>query len=212
MKCQSCGANLPDDVVSCEYCGCLNANHIAKQEQSTFQRIMDSPQYANATLPETLSRIPSPSAKRWGMFALGTLAVAVAALILMFGAMQIGEWLFRSLRMELLSYVPFFAGVLLFVIFLGGIVVTFVLLLKAIAARSEKVEAVPAVVIRKCTSAAQSEPSLTSNFVTVAFESGEHEEFRVWGDALFERISQEEVGVLYLREDYIVDFDRVRIS
>ncbi|RCS46494.1 DUF2500 family protein [Bremerella cremea] len=51
----------------------------------------------------------------------------------------------------------------------------------------------------------------TYYYVTFEFEDGQRQEYPVWDGSLYGRVSEEDAGVLFLREQHALDFDRVRI-
>jgi hypothetical protein len=51
----------------------------------------------------------------------------------------------------------------------------------------------------------------THYFVTFEDESGRRKEHRVWDGNMYGRLSEGDAGVLFLRGEFAVDFDRVMV-
>ena len=49
----------------------------------------------------------------------------------------------------------------------------------------------------------------TSYFVTAEFQDGRREEFATLTPQVYSKVAEEDAGVLFLRDQYALDFDRV---
>jgi hypothetical protein len=57
----------------------------------------------------------------------------------------------------------------------------------------------------------QNSSARTTYFVTCEREDGTRQEYQVWDGNMFGRMSDDDAGVLFTKQEYGLDFDRVAI-
>ncbi|MBW3599500.1 MAG: DUF2500 domain-containing protein [Planctomycetes bacterium] len=94
----------------------------------------------------------------------------------------------------------------------GGVFLFLHLRKKMETIETAPVEAVPVIVVDKRTAVSGGSgdsSARTSYFVTCETEDGERREYPVWDGNLYGRMADDDAGILYLRADHALDFDRV---
>ncbi|MFN3153059.1 DUF2500 family protein [Bremerella sp.] len=112
------------------------------------------------------------------------------------------------------SIIPICMGVVPLGMFAFGIFMAIKMFQRFQMMRDGKVDAVPVVIVGKRTqvSGGSGDSSAsTAYFATFEFEDGERKEFSVYDGGLYGRISEDDAGILFSREQFAVDFDRVRM-
>ncbi len=214
MKCPSCGASLPEDSLTCEFCGSVTATPSQHHDQDTFRRIKESAQYRQRNDPQRIERLPKPglgSKIFLGVFFTIFCAICLAGVIMtvvmsgFVGSMQ-G---FRGL-----AIIPFCMGIVPLGMLCLGVYLAITQFQKMQSLESGELTAQPVIVVGKrimVSGGGEDSSATTIYFVTFESEDGERREHQVWDGSLYGRISEEDAGVLFLREQYALDFDRVRI-
>lgn len=199
MKCPSCGASFPEDASTCEYCGSrLPKEPIVSadpSEERIFQQIKESTAFAKRNDPSRIQQIPEPSA-------LPMVGLAI------FMVIWCGVGLFITAMFFMLTG-PLALFPLAIVIF--GVVGAATQANKFMSASGGRVESFPAIVAAKRTAVSGGEHTSTSYYLTFEFEDGKRDEFPVYDGRIYGKVTEEDAGILYLRNRYAVDFERVRI-
>ncbi len=215
MRCPGCsGDNAPGATV-CQYCGAHLPQAAKGDRRAVFARIKDSPQYAQRNLPERHARLPKLHAAHKA-FAFGFpilfVGVTLFIFVMMLGASGVfgfagfdaggGFGAMFAIVPLVMSLVPL--GMAVFGVFL------FVTLQKKVRAlETAPVEAAPVIVIDKRTHVSGSKNTHTRYFATCETEDGARHEYPVWDGNLYGRMATQDAGVVYLRADHALDFDRV---
>jgi hypothetical protein len=219
MRCPGCGADNPAGAVTCSYCGLhLPQTPEGDDRGAVFDRIRRSPQFAERNSPERHARLPKYQAVHkafffvfFAMFIGGTFFIFVMALgmsgVLGFAGFRIGGGFGGGMALIplVMSLVPLgmaAAGVMLFL----------TLRKKMETIETAPVEATPVIVVDKRTQVSgggSDSRASTHYFVTCETEDGPRREYPVWDGALYGRMAAGDAGILYLRADHALDFDRV---
>jgi len=218
MKCTNCGADAAKGADRCAYCGSALARPAVPDKASLFAAVKTSPEYAQSESPERLAQLPKFSAFHWAFLVVFfTMFIGGAGFIfiMMLGMGGAFAWLGFRLPGGLgagFSVVPLFMSLMPLAFIVLG-----VLMFRHVRQRMSKVEsapvkAVPVIVINKrLETFRRSDSSSTHYFVTCELESGERDEFQVWDGRVYGRMTVDDAGVLFLRDRYGVDFDRVAL-
>lgn len=214
MKCPSCGASLPEDSLTCEYCGSRTTPPSQQHDQDIFRRVKQSPQYADRLSTERVQRLPKPGVGQ--MIFIVVFFTIFCGISLFIAVMAIGIGGVASLSENAFpfSLIPFCMGIVPIGMFAFGIFMAIKLFQRFQLMRDGKVDAAAAIIVGKRTqvSGGSGDSSAsTAYFATFEFEDGERKEFMVYDGSLFGRISEDDAGVLFSREKFAVDFDRVRV-
>lgn len=214
MKCPSCGASLPEDSLTCEYCGSRTTPPSQQHDRDIFRRVKESPLYADRLSAARIEKLPKPGV--WSLipviifftlFCGGTLFMSIMV-IAVGGMFSLSEQSFSF------AFIPFCMGLVPLGMFAFGIFMAVSMFKRFKLMNSGKVEAVPAIIVGKRTqvSGGSGDSSAsTAYFATVEFEDGERKEFTIYDGSLYGRISEDDAGILFSREQFAVDFDRVRM-
>ncbi|PQO28720.1 DUF2500 family protein [Blastopirellula marina] len=210
MKCPSCGASFPKNDSVCEYCGTLRPAEPVSHPPSKadiFRRIRESPQFAEKNqalhLQKNAQADPVPSVVIGLLLLFGCITAFVMAVILLNGLSDLG---------------PLSVGMFV-VVFVFALTQFF----KAFEVCAGPVKCFPVIVIGKRSKAGGAYRASMSYFITLEFEDGQREEFPIYAESLYGRISVEDAGILFLRghdeveaaflrSRYVADFERVQIS
>lgn len=214
MKCPSCGASLPDDSLTCEYCGSRTSSPSQHHDQDIFRRVKQSPQYADRLSVQRIEKLPKPNVRE--MIFLGVFFTMFCGITLFIAVMAIGMGGFVGFsgRGFPFAIIPVCMGVVPIGMFAFGIFMAVKMFQRYQSMRDGKVEAVPAIIAGKRTqvSGGSGDSSAsTAYFVTFEFEDGQRKEFPVFDGSLYGRVSEDDAGILFSREQFAVDFDRVRV-
>src|SRR5690606_19298112 len=74
---------------------------------------------------------------------------------------------------------------------------------------SSPIEAIPVIVVDKRTEVSGGERARARYFVTCETEDGARHEYSVWDGGLYGRMAVQDAGIIYVRADFVLDFDRV---
>jgi hypothetical protein len=220
MKCLSCGADISADATSCTYCNSSVPSSETHLRSTTFSRLKNSDAFAASGSPARIARLPKFGAFHKGfmivfftMFIGGSaficlVALSMAGVVGVFGgAVASGGGAVFSIIPLLIAIVPF------------GFVVLGILMFRAAKGKMDKFEsdpvrAVPVIVIDKRTDVCggSGDSSATTHyFVTCETEDGSRDEYQVWDGKMYGKVSAGDAGILFLRSNYGLDFDRVRV-
>ncbi|PQO39402.1 hypothetical protein C5Y96_02110 [Blastopirellula marina] len=112
------------------------------------------------------------------------------------------------------SIIPFCMGIVPLGMFVMGVFMAIRMFQNFQTMRDGKVDAIAAIVTGKRTQVSgggENSSASTSYFVTFEFEDGQRREFPVLDGSLYGRVSEDDAGVLFSRDKFAVDFDRVRV-
>jgi hypothetical protein len=223
MRCPHCGADNPPTAAVCQYCGA----HIPLPERAAkldraevFLRIKKSAEFAQSNLPDRHARLPKhhPVQKMllfgfFGVFIAGALFIFVMMLGMggMFGlfgarARSAGGGMLGLLPM-LMSIVPLGMAAL-------GVFMLLAARKKMQAIATAPVVALPVIVADKRTHVSgggNNSSARTDYFVTCELEDGSRKEYQAWDGNLYGRMAPRDAGIIYVRAEYALDFDRVAI-
>lgn len=199
MKCSSCGAEIPQGTIVCEFCGSAidMPQHAlaASAHAGIFAKVLGSREYQGRNSAERLAELPKLSAMETAIPVVffGIFITASGFMTVMFAAM-----------------VPFAAivpagfvviGVLLLIKTLGKV--------KQISAAGVLARAAIVATKRTAVSGGSGDSSAhTSYHVTFEFEDGRRGEYAVPGK-LYAELAERDAGVLFSRADWVQAFDRV---
>lgn len=212
MKCPSCGASTPVDAVVCPYCETRLTSPEATSRAAIFERVRSSPAYLGRERPERLESLPKlgPLSKViiplfFGMFVL----VSGFMVVMMVGAAGFLGFGFPGG----FSIIPLIMAIVPIGFVVIGIAGGVYVWNQAQRADNAPLQTKPAIVTGKRTqvSGGRNSSASTHYFVTFEDESAQRQEHRVWDGNMYGRLSEGDAGVLFLRDDLAVDFDRVEV-
>lgn len=215
MKCPSCGASLPEDSLTCEYCGSrTNASPSQQHDRDIFRRIQLSPLYVDRLSAQRIEKLPKPGIGQ--MIFLGVFFTMFCGISLFIAVMAIGIGGVASMSEQAFpfSLIPFCMGIVPIGMFAFGVFMAIRMFQNFSSLRDGEVGAVPVIVTGKrmqVSGGGKNRSASTSYFVTCEFEDGQRQEFPIFDGSLYGRVSEEDAGVLFTRDKYAVDFDRVRV-
>ena len=194
MKCTSCGASLPENSSTCEYCGSKVAQP-ERNDDKIFELIKQSPQYASQMVQAQAARMQPKGPLPFILMGLFFFVWCGVGLFITFGFFT---------HAGLIGVFPL--GMVLF-----GAVAMLAAAGKALGGGGGPTEVIPAMVLRKKGSA-NPPGSIGETFgVIFKFESGRNEEFYLTNGRLYERLSEEDAGILSVRGNQVVDFEEVLV-
>lgn len=214
MKCPSCGASLPEDSLTCEYCGSRTSTPTQQHDRDIFRRVKQSPLYAERLSTDRIAKLPKPGVGQMVFMVFFFIAFCGISLFIAVMAIGIGGVASLSEQAFPFSIIPICMGVVPLGMFAFGIFMAIKMFQRFQMMRDGKVDAVPVVIVGKRTqvSGGSGDSSAsTAYFATFEFEDGERKEFSVYDGGLYGRISEDDAGILFSREQFAVDFDRVRM-
>lgn len=214
MKCPSCGASLPEDSLTCEYCGSRTSTPAQQHDRDIFRRVKQSPLYADRLSADRIAKLPKPGVLPFVFVAVFFTLFCGGTLFIAFMAIGVGGLFSLSEQGFPFALFPICMGIVPIGMFFFGIFMATKMFQRFKSMRDGKVEAVPAIIVGKRTqvSGGSGDSSAsTAYFTTVELEDGERKEFMVYDGSLYGRISEDDAGILYSREQFAVDFDRVRM-
>lgn len=218
MKCPSCGADVSSDATSCGYCNSSVSAGALRNRAAILTRIKESKEYAKCNSPERLARLPKFGAFQkaflvafFAIFIGGSAFMCIVALG-MAGVIGVFGGRFGGGSSATFSIAP-----LIFALFPLGFIVIGVFMFRAAKAKMTNFESAPAeafavVVVDKRTevSGGSGDSSAHTNyFVTCETEDGSREEYQVWDGRTYGKMSTDDAGILFVRDKYGLDFDRV---
>jgi hypothetical protein len=220
MKCPSCGADISADAASCMYCNSSVPTGETHNRRTTFARLRASEAFAVSGSPERVARLPKVGTMQkaflylfFTMFIGAAVLMCVMALGIAGVAGAMGGAAAGGPGVAI-SIVP-----LLFTIFPIGFIVLGVILFRRAKGKMDKFEndpaqAIPVIVIDKRTDVwggSGDSSAKTNYYVTCETEDGSREEYQLWDGALYGKLSSGDAGILFVRSNYGLDFDRVRM-
>ncbi|PQO45461.1 DUF2500 family protein [Blastopirellula marina] len=199
MKCPSCGASFPENASICEYCGSRvpEERHVSadRSEERIFQQIKESTAFAQRNNPARIQQMPQPSSLR------------IVGLIF-FMVIWCGAGLFLTSIFWMvagpLALIPL--AMIIFGVFFAATRAN-----KFLNHIGAPVDSFPAIVAGKRMAVSGGEHTSTSYYLTFEFEDGKRDEFPVYDGRIYGKVTEEDAGILYLRNRYAVDFERVRM-
>ena len=166
-----------------------------QRKANVFRQIKESPAYAQRHVPSRLKKIPNPSAFPIIVTGIGLLAWCGAGLVITFMFFKIGGFLgLFPLTMVVVSVAISLS--------MGG---------KFFRARIGPVKTEAAIVTGKRTKVGGGKHPSTHYYLTCEFESGQRKEFPVYAESVYGRVAEGDAGIIFLRNDYAIDFERVVI-
>jgi len=214
MKCPSCGASLPDDSLTCEYCGSRTAPPSEQHDQDIFRRVKQSPLYADRHSAARIERLPKPGVGQMVFMGVFFTMFCGVSLFIAFMAIGIGGFASFSENAFPFSFIPMCMGIVPIGMFAFGVFMAVKMYQRFQSMRDGKVDASPAIVVGKRTqvSGGSGDSSAsTAYFVTFEMEDGQRKEMMVYDGSLYGRVSEDDAGILFSRGEFAVDFDRVRV-
>ena len=225
MRCESCGAELPQGQSTCEYCGStwdrvIPATAVAScVDESIFARIKQTAAWTDRGLPHRQANLPklpalatvAPIAFLAMFIAISAfMAITILAMAGVFGAVGFSH---GGAMGGGLALIPALMALMPFGFVLLGVVMLRKHRQTLIDFRSSPTMTLAAVIagkrIQVCGGGRNTSTS-TRYFITAQFEDGRRQEFSVItpGD-FYGQISEGDCGVLFVRGKYALDFDRV---
>lgn len=224
MRCETCGAELPQGRTICEFCGSswdrVLPAAVASQscDGSVYDRIKESRVWADRHSPLRHGRLPQmPALATVAPLIFLILFVGISAFIAFMALGISGILGFAGFRLG----GPIGAGFSLFPAFMAVVPIGFVVLGIFMFQKQRQVvrdfQTAPtathaAVIAGKRTQVSgggEHSSASTHYFLTAQFEDGRREEFAVMASDLYGRVSQGDAGVLFVRGTFALDFDRV---
>lgn len=226
MRCESCGAELPQGQSTCEYCGStwdrvVPAVAVAPHnDRDVFARIRQSPAWAERHSPSRQTRLPQ-------MSPLTTVAPILFLVVFIMVAGFIGMMMLGmagAVGAVGFSHMgPMGGGFALMPAFMalvpGAFIVLGIFLLakhvKTMGAfRNAPVQSHAAIIAGKRTQVSgggRNSSASTTYYITAEYENGRREEFSTMTHELYARVSEGDAGVLFVRSRYALDFDRLTV-
>lgn len=214
MKCPSCGASTPVDAVVCAYCETRLVSPESSSRAAMFERIRCSREYLNRERAERVDSLP-----KVGILAKVLVPVFFGVFVLVAGFMVV-----MSVGMSGMVMGAGFGGgfslipLLMAIVPLGFIVVGItggIYAWKQVdQADNAPLVSQGAIVIGKRTQVSgggRNSSASTHYYATFEDEAGERDEYRLWDGMMYGRLSEGDAGVLFLRGNLAVDFDRVEM-
>ena len=215
MKCPYCGAEVSPARGKCEYCGGAvdppktpdpPTEHGRSSREAVFERICASPQYKRRTSAGRQKKLPAvPVSADMGPF-IALIGFAIVGVFFLFGIGGSDG----SHSGDLVAAFP-----------LIGIVIAALLVVIVSAVKTVKEEsgvnrpttAGEAVIIVTKRTAVSSEgnnsSASTTYFLTAEFRDGQRYEYQTIAPELYGKVAEGDAGVLFVRDAYALDFDRV---
>lgn len=224
MRCESCGAEIPQRQSTCEYCG------------STWDRVVPATLVAPSSTPNVFRHIRQSTAwaERHSAFRQAQLPqmpmlTTVAPLIFFVIFIAISGFIaFMALGMAGIFGAMGFShaghlgsGIAIIPAFMALMPAGFVILGVVMITKHRKTlsayQNAPTVPYAVVVAAKRTEvyrggsESLASTryFITAQFEDGRREEFAVMTPDLYGKVAEGDAGILFVRNTYALDFDRV---
>jgi hypothetical protein len=221
MLCPHCGADNAPAAVLCQYCGAHlpQAAPAGKLDRTaTFERIRKSAAFAESTSAARHARLPKYHAVQkalvfgfFGIFVAATLFIFVMA-IGMGGAFGFAGAQAGGGPGAAFGLIPLFMSIVPLGMAALGIFLFLAVRKKMQTIESAPVVALPVIVADKRThvyGGGNDSSARTDYFVTCESEDGSRKEYQAWDGNLYGRMAPQDAGVLYLRAEYALDFDRV---
>ncbi|EAQ81940.1 DUF2500 domain-containing protein [Blastopirellula marina] len=223
MKCDNCGGDSSPGASFCQYCGATlvwkSVEELSREQ--TFAKIRASQQFQQALSSARIVKLPKIHGIQKAMVTIAPLMILLVAVPMLFiplvmgGIFAVVGFSSRSPWGGLLGIVPLIAiPVPLIAIGVG------IYLFKNLRSNMNKMENAPvhtepviAVAKRTHISGGGGDHSASTHYyVTFELEDAERREFPVWDGRMYGRIAEQDAGVLFLRDKFAVDFDRVAIT
>lgn len=202
MQCQSCGATVPPDAFRCEYCGSHIASATGRLGPDVFAWIRRSRQYQYRDSPERIARLPKVGVLQQLPIAIFFFIFCGVALSMTVGMCGMGR----------LARPPMMMGIVPLGMFVIAVFMAISLFHKMNVMNNGPLRTLPAVVVGKrtdVTGGGKNGSAQTTYHATFETEDGRRQEYQLWDGQMYGRLSDDDAGVLFLRDRYAVDFDRV---
>jgi amino acid transporter len=219
MRCPNCGGDNLPGAATCQFCGShLPAPASSSDRRAALGRVKSSPQYAKSNLPERHAKLPTfhPVHKAFAVvFPLVFVGVALFIFVMMlgmggiFGAVGFGA---GGRAGGLFGVIPLCMAIVPLGMAALGVFMFVTMRKKMQTIETSPVVALPVIVADKRTevSGGSGDSSATTRYyVTCETEDGERKEYPVWDGNLYGRMAPGDAGIVYLRADHALDFDRV---
>lgn len=177
-----------------------------------FERIKNSPQYADRNNPARTARLPKLGmAEKLFLGIFFTMFCGIALFIFVMAVSMSGAvgMMRHNSGFALIPLCMSFVPLGMFVL---GIVFAISQFKKMNQMENAPLETVPAIVVGKrteVTGGGKNSSARTTYHATFETEDGRREEYQLWDGRLYGRLSDDDGGVVFLRDRYAVDFDRV---
>jgi hypothetical protein len=191
---------------------------MAGDRRAAFARIKESKQYAQSNSPERHAKLPKfHAAHKAFMVIFPLMFVGVALFIFVMALGMGGVFGFMGFRMGggpggAFALAPICMSIVPLGMAAFGVYLFVAMQKKMRSIETSPVVALPVVVVDKRTqvSGGSGDSSAqTHYFVTCETEDGERKEYPVWDGNLYGRMAVQDAGIVYLRADHALDFDRV---
>lgn len=224
MKCKNCGAEVNASSRRCEYCDSAvareeqeNAAAVANVATSSLDRRADvfeeiklSAAYAQRKSSARHEKLPGGSGLAMLTPIIFFVVFILISLIITSGALVMAKMVWSDFGAPgiipaVMSIVPMGFVVL-------GIVMGVRSFQKYQAYKSAPIRSRAAIITSKRTvvsGGSGDSSATTAYFVTAEYEDGRRHEFAIMEHSLFGRLAEDDVGVLFTRSEFALDFDRV---
>jgi uncharacterized membrane protein len=224
MRCESCGAQMPQERTTCEYCGStwdrVVPASVAPQSTAgnVFDQIKRSAAWADRNSPVRQSNLPQMPASATVAPVIGLVVFIAVSGFIAFMALGMAG-IFGAVGFSAAG--PLGGGIAIVPAFMALVPVGFVVLgvfgiLKHGKTmsdfRSASTMPYAAVVAGKriqVSGGGKNSSASTSYFITGEFEDGRRVEFAVMTPGLYGKVTQGDAGILFVRGKYALDFDRI---
>ena len=224
MQCESCGAQLSQGRTTCEYCGStwdrVAPPSIGTQtaDSDAFQQIKHSAAWADRNSPLRHANLPHmPALATVAPIVFFVVFIAVSGFI---ACMALGmAGIFGAIGFSHAG--PFGGGIAVIPAFMAVVPIGFVVLGTFMIVKHRKTmnafqeaATVPhaAVIAAKRTQVSgggNNSSASTRYYITAQFEDGRRQEFALMTPDLYGRVTEGDAGILFIRADYALDFDRI---
>lgn len=220
MKCPYCAAEVSSASRECQYCGAEIDRPRAPgplSRDAVFEQILASSEYGRRNSPErhaSLPKIPAFMQVLPIVFLVvfigigGFMAVMALGITGLFGAVGFG--------MHPAGGLFGLVGLLFGLVPIGFVILGIFLMkkhlekMRSFGQAEIKGEAVIIAGKRTAVSGGgENSSASTTYFLTAEFQDGRREEFAALTPQIYAKVAEEDAGVLFLRDQYALDFDRV---
>jgi len=205
MKCDSCGASISSSARFCEYCGSTVKREGPASTREIFTRIKESPAYGRREDPVRHASLPKMNPL------LLIIPIIVGVMFIIIPGTMMGMAAGFGGRMGGLSLVFTLFPLLFMCIGVGVIIYSISSLMKF---HNSPIRGDASIVKGKRLSVSgggNNSSASTTYYITFEDERGQREEYRVLRSDLYSRLSEGDAGVVYTRDKYVLDMDRVEV-
>ena len=220
MKCSYCGAEIPPARSRCEYCGAtleVPRTPETVSRDAVFEKIFASPEYERRNTPERQSALPTiPPLMQFLPIAFLVVFIGMGGFMAFTALGVTGVAGAVGFSMHPAGGLIGVAGLAFVLVPLAFIFLGFFLLKKHFdkirSFQQADVEGEAAIIVGKRTAVSgggRNSSVSTTYFLTVEFPNGRREEFAVLNPDLYGKVAEDDAGVLFVRSELALDFDRV---